>query len=280
MQILRTVSEMQSLARELRANARSIAFVPTMGALHEGHLDLIRLAATRAEVVIVSIFVNPTQFGPNEDFARYPRDLDGDAAKCETAGAHTVFAPDKDELYPAGYSTYVTEEVVAKPLEGVSRPTHFRGVTTILTKLFNIVQPTCAIFGQKDAQQIAVVRKMVSDLNIPVEIVTAPTTREPEGLALSAPNAYLNPGQRHAALAIPHTLQTVKRMVEKGERRAERITAEATHLLAEHRQLRVIYAAVVDPDTMQTQREIEPGRSLMTIAAWVNETRLIDNILL
>ena len=280
MQILRTVSEMQSLARELRANARSIAFVPTMGALHEGHLDLIRLAATRAEVVIVSIFVNPTQFGPNEDFARYPRDLDGDAAKCETAGAHTVFAPDKDELYPAGYSTYVTEEVVAKPLEGVSRPTHFRGVTTILTKLFNIVQPTCAIFGQKDAQQIAVVRKMVSDLNIPVEIVTAPTTREPEGLALSSRNAYLSPGQRHAALAIPHTLQTVKRMVEKGERRAERITAEATHLLAEHRQLRVIYAAVVDPDTMQTQREIEPGRSLMTIAAWVNETRLIDNILL
>ncbi len=280
MQTLRTITEMQTVARELRAADRTVAFVPTMGALHEGHLDLVRLGAKQADVVVVSIFVNPTQFGPNEDYTRYPRDLEGDAAKCEAAGAHYIFTPTKDELYPAGYSTYVTEESVAKPLEGVSRPVHFRGVTTIVTKLFNIVQPTCAIFGQKDAQQVAVIRKLVADLHLPVDIVTCPTTRDVDGLALSSRNAYLTPTQRQAALAIPRTLQTIKAMVEKGERRAERLVAEATHLLADHRQIRVIYVATVDPATMQPQREIEPGNTLMAIAAWVDETRLIDNILL
>ncbi len=280
MQTLHTVTEMQSVARELRAAGRTIAFVPTMGALHEGHLDLVRLAATKADVVVVSIFVNPTQFGPNEDYTRYPRDLAGDSAKCEAAGAHYVFTPTKDELYPAGYSTYVTEENVAKPLEGVSRPVHFRGVTTIVAKLFNIVQPACAVFGQKDAQQVAVIRKMVADLHIPVEIVVAPTTRDTDGLALSSRNAYLTPTQRQAAAAIPRTLQAIKAMVDRGERRTERLMAEATHLLSERRQIRVIYVAIVDPATMQSLREIEPGHSLMALAAWVDETRLIDNILL
>ncbi len=280
MQILRTVPEMQSAARELRAAGRTVAFVPTMGALHEGHLDLIRLAATKADVVVASIFVNPTQFGPNEDYNRYPRDLEGDTAKCESAGADIIFAPTKDELYPAGYSTYITEEAVAKPLEGISRPVHFRGVTTIVAKLFNIVQPTCAIFGQKDAQQVAVIRKMVTDLHLQVEILTCPTTRDTDGLALSSRNAYLTPTQRQAATAIPRTLEFIKGMVDKGERRAERLTAEATHLLAEHRQIRVIYVAIVNPATMQSQREVEPGQSLLAIAAWVDETRLIDNVLL
>ncbi|WP_221032031.1 pantoate--beta-alanine ligase [Actomonas aquatica] len=280
MQTLRTVSEMQNVARELRSAGRTIAFVPTMGALHEGHLDLVRLAATKADVVVVSIFVNPTQFGPNEDFQRYPRDLEGDSAKCETAGAHYIFTPTKDELYPAGYSTFITEESVAKPLEGISRPVHFRGVTTIVAMLFNIVQPTCAIFGQKDAQQVAVIRKMVADLHLPVEIITCPTTRDHDGLALSSRNAYLTPTQRQAALAIPRTLQAIKAMAEKGERRVERLTAEATHLLADQRQIRVIYVALVDPQTMQPLRELEPGNALLAIAAWVDETRLIDNILL
>ncbi|MCF3648642.1 pantoate--beta-alanine ligase [Synoicihabitans lomoniglobus] len=280
MQTLDSVSAMQALAGELRAAGRTVALVPTMGALHEGHLDLIRLAATRADVVVVSIFVNPTQFGPNEDYTRYPRDLEGDLAKCADAGAHHAFIPTKDALYPPGYSTYVNEESVAKPLEGVSRPAHFRGVTTIVTKLFNIVQPTCAIFGQKDAQQVAVIRKVVTDLHLPVEIVTAPTTRDDDGVALSSRNAYLTPLQRTAAAAIPQTLETVKSMVAKGERRAERLTAEATHLLSQFRQIRIIYIAVVDPLTMQTQREVVPGNSLLAVAVWVEETRLIDNALL
>ena len=203
MQTLDSVPSMQSLDRDLRAQNRSIALVPTMGALHEGHLDLIRLAVTRADTVILSIFVNPTQFGANEDFSQYPRDLEGDIAKATAAGAHVIFTPSVEELYPTGYSTFVDEEAVAKPLEGVSRPTHFRGVTTIVTKLFNIVMPTVAIFGQKDAQQVAVIRKMVTDLHIPVDIVTCPTTRDTDGLALSSRNRYLSTNQRIAAGAIP-----------------------------------------------------------------------------
>lgn len=280
MQTLSTVAEMQTLARDLRATGRTVALVPTMGALHEGHLDLVRLAAARAEVVIVSIFVNPTQFGPNEDFARYPRDLEADLAKCAAAGAHHAFTPDKDALYPAGYSTFVTEESVAKPLEGVSRPVHFRGVTTIVLKLFNLVQPTLAVFGQKDAQQVAVIRKMVADLHVPVEIVVAPTTRDTDGLALSSRNRYLTPTQRTASLAIPQTLEVIQGMVARGERRVERLIAESTHLLSQHRQIRIIYVAIVDPATMQPMREIVPGHSLLAIAAWVEETRLIDNVLL
>ena len=189
-----------------------------------------------------------------------------------------IFTPSVEELYPSGYSTFVDEEAVAKPLEGVSRPTHFRGVTTIVTKLFNIVMPNVAIFGQKDAQQVAVIRKMVADLHIPVDIVTCPTTRDTDGLALSSRNRYLSTNQRIAARAIPQTLQFIKTMVDKGERRAERLVADTTHLLAEHRQLRVIYAAVVHRDTMQSQREVIPGQSLLTIAAWVDQTRLIDNV--
>ena len=280
MQTLDTVSAMQSLSRDLRASGRTLALVPTMGALHQGHLDLIRLAKVRADIVIVSVFVNPTQFGANEDFSQYPRDPEGDANKAESAGADYCFSPTQTELYPKGYSTYVDEESVAEPLEGISRPTHFRGVTTIVTKLFNIVRPDVAIFGQKDAQQVAVIRKLVADLHLAVEIVTAPTTRDTDGLALSSRNRYLSAGQRAAACAIPETLNVVKGMVERGERRAERLVAETTHLLAEHRQLRVIYAAVVDRDTMQSQREVVPGKSLLAIAAWADQTRLIDNVLL
>lgn len=280
MQTYDTIPPLQQLAHATRAAGQTLAFVPTMGALHEGHLDLVRLAARRADVVIASIFVNPTQFGPNEDFDRYPRDLDGDLAKLEAAGAHHVFLPTRELMYPADYSTYVSEESVGAPLEGESRPQFFRGVATIVLKLFNIVQPHLAVFGQKDAQQLAVIRKMVADLHIPVEIVAAPTTRDPDGLALSSRNAYLSPSQREAALVIPRTLEHIQGMVAEGERRAERLVAEATHHLAEERRLRVIYAAIVDPATMQRQTEVEPGNSLLAIAAWVDETRLIDNALL
>lgn len=277
MQKITSVFEMQTLAEDLRSKDQIIGLVPTMGALHEGHLSLVRLAAERADTVVVSIFVNPTQFGPSEDYSRYPRDLEGDIAKCEAAGADVVFTPSVEELYPKGYSTYITEEYIAKPLEGLSRPTHFRGVTTIVAKLFNIVRPDLAVFGQKDAQQVAVIKKMVNDLHFMVDIVTAPTLRDPDGLALSSRNRYLTNTQRQEALAISGALRKVKEMVASGERRSDRLIAEATHFLGEHRRIRVIYAAIVDRCTMEPVREVLPGKALLAIAAWVDEVRLIDN---
>lgn len=280
MQTLTSVFEMQTLAEDLRSKGQIIGLVPTMGALHDGHLSLIRLAAERADTVVVSIFVNPTQFGPSEDFARYPRELGSDLHKCEEAGATVVFAPSADELYPKGYSTYVQEEYISKPLEGVSRPTHFRGVTTVVAKLFNIVRPDFAVFGQKDAQQVAVIKKMVNDLHFTVDVVTAPTQRDADGLALSSRNRGLTPSQRIEALSINRALQKAKSMVESGECRSDRLVAEATHLLGEHRRVRVIYASVVDRCTMEPIRDVIPGKAIMAIAAWVDEVRLIDNIIL
>ncbi len=280
MQTLTSVFEMQTLAEDLRSKGQIIGLVPTMGALHEGHLSLIRLAAERADTVVVSIFVNPTQFGPNEDFARYPRELGSDLDKCLSAGAAVVFAPSADELYPKGYSTYVQEEYISKPLEGVSRPTHFRGVTTIVAKLFNIVRPDFAVFGQKDAQQVAVIKKMVNDLHFTVDIVTAPTLRDPDGLALSSRNRHLTNTQRQEALVLHRALQKAKSMVESGECRSDRLIAEATHLLGEHRRVRIIYTSVVDRCTMEPIRDVIPGKAIMAIAAWVDEVRLIDNIIL
>lgn len=280
MQKLTSVSEMQRVAEEIRLKGQIIGLVPTMGALHDGHLSLIRQMAERVDVVVVSIFVNPTQFGPSEDFAKYPRELENDQKLCEEAGADIVFAPPVEEMYPKGYSTYVTEEFVAKPLEGATRPTHFRGVTTVVAKLFNIVRPHQAIFGQKDAQQVAVLMKMVDDLHLGVEIVVAPTLREPEGLAMSSRNRYLGNNQRAEALAIYQALKYATEMVAKGERRPDRLIAEATHILSQKRRVRVIYISVVDRKTMEPMREVESGRSLMCIAAWVDETRLIDNVVL
>jgi pantoate--beta-alanine ligase len=280
MQKVTSVSAMQQLAETFRAEKKTIALVPTMGALHDGHLSLIAKAAEQADLVVVSIFVNPTQFGPSEDFSKYPRDLERDLALCEQAGADLVFAPPVEEIYPKGYSTYVTEEFVAKPLEGASRPTHFRGVTTVVAKLFNIVRPHCAVFGQKDAQQVAVLMKMVEDLNFPVQIVVAETLREDGGLAMSSRNRYLTSGQRGEALAIQDALKFAQQMVAKGELRADRLIAEATHILSQKRRVRVIYIAVVDRRTMEPMREVVAGRSLLAIAAWVDEVRLIDNVVL
>lgn len=280
MQIITSVTEMQTLAHELRSKGQIIGLVPTMGALHEGHLGLIRLAAERADKVVVSIFVNPTQFAPSEDFNKYPRELEADVAKSESAGADYVFAPPPDEVYPKGYSTYITEERVAKPLEGVSRPTHFRGVTTVVAKLFNICRPDLAVFGQKDAQQVAVIQKMVTDLNFTVDVVVAPTQREPDGLAMSSRNRYLSNTQRAEALSISRALFKARDMVAAGERRSDRLIAEATHILSQQRRVRVIYVSLVDRLTMEPMKEAEPGRSLIAIAAWVDEVRLIDNIVL
>ncbi len=275
-----SVQEMQQLAETYRSKGQTICLVPTMGALHEGHLSLIRKARELGEVVVVSIFVNPTQFGPNEDYLKYPRDLDQDSALCERAGVHVIFAPTVEEMYPKGYSTYVTEEFVAKPLEGATRPSHFRGVTTVVAKLFNIVRPHRAVFGQKDAQQAAVLRKMVDDLHFSVEVVLAETLREAEGLAMSSRNRYLSNNQRLEALAIYEGLKYAQDMVAKGERRPDRLIAEATHILSQRRRVRIIYISVVDRDTMEPMREVVPGRSLLTIAVWVDEVRLIDNVIL
>lgn len=280
MQIITTVTEMQTLAHELRSQGRIIGLVPTMGALHEGHLGLVRLAAERSDKVVVSIFVNPAQFAPSEDFNKYPRELEADVARCESAGADYVFAPPPEEVYPKAFSTYITEERVAKPLEGVSRPTHFRGVTTVVAKLFNICRPDLAVFGQKDAQQVAVIKKMVADLNFTVDVVVAPTLREPDGLAMSSRNRYLTATQRAEALSISRALFKAREMVAAGERRSDRLIAEATHILSQQRRVRVIYVALVDRDTMEPAREAEPGRSVLAIAVWVDEVRLIDNLVL
>jgi pantoate--beta-alanine ligase len=280
MQKVTSVTEMRTLAEELRSKDQIIGLVPTMGALHEGHLSLIRLAAEQADTVVVSIFVNPAQFGPSEDFSKYPRELEDDLKRCAEAGADIVFAPPVEEIYPKGYSTYITEEFIGKPLEGVSRPTHFRGVTTVVAILFNIVRPDLAVFGQKDAQQVAVIRKMVQDLQFTVDIVTAPTLRETEGLALSSRNRYLGNNQRLESLAIGEALRYAKSMVEKGELRSDRLIAEATHILGQKRRVRIIYISVVDRNTMEAMRDVVPGQSLLAIAVWVDEVRLIDNVLL
>jgi len=280
MQKITTVSEMQALAANLRAQGKKIGLVPTMGALHAGHLSLVKLALEKADVVVVSIFVNPTQFGPSEDFTKYPRELERDIEQCEKAGAHIIFAPSPEEMYPKGYSTYVNEERVAKPLEGASRPTHFRGVTTVVAKLFNIVNPALAVFGQKDAQQVAVLVRMAADLNFPVQILVAPIVREEGGLAMSSRNRYLTPTQRQESLAINAALNFAKNMVEHGEHRSDRLVAEVTHILSQKRRVRIIYAAVVDRHTMEPMREAESGRSLLVLAAWVDEVRLIDNVML
>jgi pantoate--beta-alanine ligase len=281
MQIITSVSEMQSLAGQLRIQGKTIGLVPTMGALHEGHLSLVKIAKDRSAVVVVSIFVNPTQFGPSEDFTKYPRPIEADIAACEAAGVDYVFNPSHEDIYPKGYSTYVLEEHIAKPLEGASRPSHFRGVTTVVAKLFNIVRPHFSVFGQKDAQQVAVIYKMTVDLNFDVEIVVAPTLREVDGLALSSRNRYLTNTQRVEALVLSRALRKATDMVAAGERRVDRLIAEATHLIAQHRRVRVIYVSIVDRTTMEAVKgEITVGTATMAIAAWVDEIRLIDNQIL
>lgn len=280
MKTIQSVTEMQNWVQQARAEGKRIALVPTMGCLHEGHCSLIRMAKAKADCVVVSIFVNPTQFGPNEDFDRYPRQLQDDTLQCEALGVEVVFNPSVEEMYPRGYSTYVTEESVSVGLCGVSRPQHFRGVTTICLKLFHIVQPHLAIFGQKDAQQAAVLQKMVRDLNLSLELELGPTLRDADGLAMSSRNKNLSASQRADALSLNRALAIGKKMVEDGVRNVDRVVAEITHHLAQHRRVRVIYVQIVDRSTMEPAREIVPGRDLIAIAAWVDEVRLIDNVLL
>lgn len=275
---IETVQAMRAAAAEMRAKGQRIALVPTLGALHAGHASLIRLARTRGDAVVVSTFVNPLQFGPSEDFAKYPRMPGADAALAEREGAAALFAPTTEEMYPRGFSTHVSEDHVSKPLCGVSRPALFRGVLTCWLKLLNVVQPAVLVMGEKDPQQIAVVRQAVRDLLAPVEVVTGPMVRDPDGLALSARNAYLTPTQREEALSVHRALVRAKEMVDSGVKSADRIVAEATHIIAAKRRLRVIYISVVNRDTMEPMREVVSGQCLLAIAYWVDEVRLTDNM--
>jgi pantoate--beta-alanine ligase len=280
METIVSVSNMRALAAKLRAERGGLSLVPTMGALHAGHEALIRSAVAAGRPVVVSVFVNPLSFGANENLAGYPRSREDDIATCSRLGVDAVFAPPTEEIYPRGYSTFVTEEAVSKPLCGVSRPTHFRGVTSLVTKLLNIAGPTHLYLGQKDAQHVAVLRKMVGDLNFCVELVVVPTVRDADGLAVAVRNRDLTSTLRQQALAISAALQRAKEMVDSGVRSTDRLVAEATHILGKHNRLRVIYVSVVDPSTMEAMREVVPGRTLICIAAWLDEIRLTDNALL
>ena len=285
MKLIHSIFEMRQFSRELRNKARRLGLVPTMGALHEGHLSLVRAARAKSDVVAVSIFVNPTQFGPNEDFTLYPRDLGKDCELLEREGLDVVFAPNAEEMYPEKSPlssepvTWVTVEGMSDRLCGKSRPGHFRGVATVVSKLFNIVEPDVAFFGQKDAAQVAVLKCMVRDLNIPVQIVVCPIVRENDGLALSSRNAYLNPDERKMALVLHASLQRAQKVFEDGERDATKIAAEAKKAFVWQPAVKLDYLEIVDPDTLEPITNVK-NRSLVAVAAFVGSTRLIDNILL
>jgi pantoate--beta-alanine ligase len=280
MQVTESVNEMQSLSAGLRKEGKSIAFVPTMGYLHEGHLSLVDIAKERGDVVVVSIFVNPMQFGPNEDFDRYPRDAGRDLRLCQERGVDIVFMPKRAEILPSDYSVFVEENRLSGVLCGISRPQFFRGVCTIVAKLFNIVRPDMALFGQKDAQQAAVVKRMVRDLHFHIEIVVGPTVREEDGLAMSSRNAYLNEFQRRDARTIYRALLKGKELFDAGITNSDRILAEITHHISQVRRLRVIYVGAVDVETMEPLREAVKERTLLATAVWCDEVRLIDNIVI
>jgi len=270
---------MRAASRTVRADGRRLAFVPTMGALHEGHLSLVRAARTARGAVAVSIFVNPTQFGPSEDLAKYPRSFEHDCEMLEREGVEFVFAPSVEEMYPAGAVTWVTVEEMSGKLDGHSRPGHFRGVATVVAKLFHIVEPDKAFFGQKDAAQVAIIRRMVRDLNLPVEIVVCPIVREADGLAMSSRNAYLSAEERKRALVLHRSLGRVKQLVESGERNALRLMAAGREEFALEGAVRLDYFEVVDPDTLDPVADVSKG-ALVAVAAYVGATRLIDNALL
>jgi len=262
-----------------RVRDRSVGFVPTMGALHEGHLSLVRAARDACDRVVVSIFVNPTQFGPTEDLEKYPRTFEQDKVLLEGAGVDLLFAPNAEEIYPRGAQTFVTVEELSSRLDGLSRPGHFRGVATVVAKLFNLVQPDAAFFGQKDAAQVAVLRRMVRDLNFPVEIVVCPTVREPDGLAMSSRNRYLSPQQRKSALALSQALRAMENAAKAGEHRADILLAQGLRVLESEPGIRVDYLAAVHPDTLEPLENLAAG-GLLAVAAFAGETRLIDNVLL
>jgi pantoate--beta-alanine ligase len=279
MKICTGIADARAACLAARDGHKRLGLVPTMGALHEGHLSLVRAAKAQCDAVAVSIFVNPTQFGPTEDLSRYPRPFDRDCELLKQEGVEILFAPPVEEIYPRSgeAATWVQVEGLSEKLDGRSRPGHFRGVTTIVAKLFHIIEPDAAYFGQKDAAQLAVIRRMVRDLNFPVEIVACPIVREPGGLAMSSRNAYLSQGERRRALVLQRSLQEARKQFEGGERSAAKLITAAKQVVACEPQVRLDYFEIVDPDTLDLIERISQ-RALVAVAAYVGSTRLIDNL--
>ena len=279
METIHTVEWMKQVARQARAEGRPSGFVPTMGALHEGHMSLVRAAKAECQPVTASIFVNPTQFGPTEDFQKYPRRLETDRKQLEDAGVGYLFAPEAAEIYPPGFRTWVNVEGLSDRLDGRSRPGHFRGVTTVVLKLLEIVQPRQAFLGRKDAQQARLIRQMARDLHLDAEIVVCPIVREPDGLAMSSRNAYLNPAERRAATALYRALDGARQAIERGERDALRLTAAMREVLRAEPLVEPDYVELVDAETLEGVTRLR-GACLAMLAARVGATRLIDNLLI
>jgi len=279
MKICESSEQVRAAVRAAKSQGQRVGFVPTMGALHEGHLALVRAARQQCPFVVASVFVNPAQFGPNEDFAKYPRNLERDRQMLESEGVSLLFAPPVEEMYPADANTFVTVEGLSDKLCGRSRPGHFRGVTTVVSKLFNIVEPDLAFFGQKDAAQAAIIRRMVRDLKFPTEIVVCPIVREADGLAMSSRNAYLDPAQRKQALVLFRALARLQTLVDQGEADSRNLIAAAKSVLADEREVRLDYVEVVNPESLEPVADVSKG-ALVAVAAFVGNTRLIDNLLL
>jgi pantoate--beta-alanine ligase len=274
-----TIAETRAASRAARSAGQKVGLVPTMGALHEGHLSLVRAAKAQADFVVVSIFVNPLQFGPKEDLSKYPRTFGRDRDLLEKEAIDLIFAPSEAEMYPGGAVTFVNVEGLSERLDGRSRPGHFRGVTTVVSKLFHIVEPDKAFFGQKDAAQVAIIKRMVRDLDMSVEVVVCPIVREPDGLAMSSRNAYLNPTQHKQALVLSRVLRRVQEVFHQGVRRVAALEAAGRQVLGGEPQVRLDYLEIVDPDSLDPSVEAGPG-ALVAVAAYVGTTRLIDNAIL
>lgn len=275
--IIRTAREMQERSTSLIKAGRSIVFVPTMGFLHEGHLSLVREGKKHGDHIVMSIFVNPTQFGPNEDFDSYPRNFERDLKLAQSQGVDDIFAPEKDALYEENFQTYINLEKLPKRLCGISRPIFFQGVATVVAKLFNIVKPRAAVFGEKDYQQLQIIRRMVTDLNFDVKIIGGATVREPDGLAMSSRNAYLKPEQRESALSLSRSMKKAQSLVDDGTYEASAIIKGTSDLIQSFPETAIDYISIVDPDTLEDMKTIDrPAR--MILAVKVGQTRLIDNM--
>jgi pantoate--beta-alanine ligase len=277
MKTIKTIKEMKELSLQARAEGKTIAFVPTMGFFHEGHLSLMREGRKRGDLLIVSLFVNPTQFGPHEDFKNYPRDFEGDSKMAGEVGTDILFVPEAGEMYPPDHQTIVRVEKVTENLCGRSRPTHFQGVTTVVLMLFEIVMPHVAIFGEKDYQQLVTVQQMARDLHMSVEVIGMPTVREADGLAMSSRNTYLLPEERKAALSLCRSLQKAKELLQKGEQKADRILQEVKGILQSEPLVKIDYAQICDVRTLKDVDRIE-GDVVIALAAYLGKTRLIDNL--
>jgi pantoate--beta-alanine ligase len=279
MNIIKSITEMKLWVQRFHRESKTIGFVPTMGYFHEGHLNLMRAAKQQCDTVVVSIYVNPTQFGPNEDFNKYPRDLDRDFKLAEGVGVEAVFVPADKEMYPEGYKTYIQVESLSGKLCGKSRPGHFRGVATIVSKFLNIIQPDMLYLGQKDAQQAILLRKMVIDLNLNTTVVVVPTTREPDGLAMSSRNKYLSPEERQQAKVLNQSLQLANSMLSHGEKDTAIIIAAMQDLIMQQPSAKIDYISIVNPETLEDVQTIDK-QALIALAVYIGKTRLIDNILL